>query len=164
MLTFVNLTVQYISDWTASGERDVYIDYDIETYPLQIMTDSVMGSEDWLYVTFYQADGSVKRGIKVKFTAPPSYWIGHCSSNEATFTAPEEQVRIWTYTMTDTSLILACNGVEIVNYLFSESTRDECVSQWIRDAGKIKFRSDSEGTDTASDKYRAKPTGKSIVI
>ena len=142
----------------------MYIDYDIETYPLQIMTDSVVGSEDWLYVTFYDADGSVKRGLKVKFTAPPSYWIEHCSSDWGTFTAPEEQVRIWTITYTDTLLILACNGVEIVNYMFSESSRDDCASTWSRDAEKIKFRNDSAGIDTASDKYRAKPTGKSIVI
>ena len=161
MLTFVDLTVQFISDWTASGEREVYIDFDIETYPLQIMTDSVVSSEDLLRVAFYTGNGSEAGGIRVKFTTPPSYWIDYCNPVWVTFTSiPDEQARTWTITETDTSVILACNGVEIFNYLFSESTTDNCVPTWSRDAVKMTFKSD----DTASDEYRTKPTGKIVVI
>ena len=138
----------------------MYIDYDIEDNPLQIMTDSVVGSEDLLRVGFYTQDDTYSGDMYVKFTDPPQYWIGYCNADWVTFTAPEEQVRTWTITKTETSVVLACNGVEIVNYLFSESTRDVCVSYWSRDATKMKFRSNSNGIDTASDKYRAKPTGK----
>ena len=146
----------------------MYIDYDIETYPLQIMTDSVVGSEHLLRVGFDTADGSSAAGLKVKFTTPPSYFIGYCSSGWpawVTFTnIPEEQVRTWTITETETSVILACNGVEIVNYLFSESTKDNCVPYWSRNAEKMMFRSDSAGIDTASDEYRAKPSGKQEIF
>ena len=139
----------------------MYINYDIEDSPLQIMTDSVVGSEDLLRVGFYTQDDTYCGDIYVKFTDPPQYWIGYCTSNSwVTFTAPEEQVRTWTITKTKTSVVLACNGVEIVNYLFSESTRDDRVSHWSTDATTMKFRSTGDGIDTASDEYRAKPTGK----
>ena len=142
----------------------MYIAYDIETYPLQIMTDSVVGSEHLLRVGFYTADGSSAAALQVKFTTPPSYFIGRCT-DWVTFTnIPEEQVRTWTITETETSVILACNGVEIVNYLFSESTNDNCVPYWSRNAEKMMFRSDSSGIDTASDEYRAKPSGKQEIF
>ena len=146
-----------ISDWTATGERGVYIDYDIETYPLQIMTDSVVGSEDLVWVQFYTDDGSDSVGIDVKFTDPPQYDIGYCTG-WITFTVPEEQVRTWPITKTATSLIFACNGVEIYNYLFSESTDNQCLPQWSKDAAKIYFTS----SDTASEEYRTQPSGKWI--
>ena len=128
----------------------MYIDYDIETYPLQIRTDSVVGSEDLIRVVFHTADGSNAGGIRVKFTDPPQYDIGYCTE-WVTFTAPEEQVRTWTITKTDASPILVCNGVEIVAY-------GSCVSQWSKDAAKIYFTS----SDTASEEYRTQPSGKWI--
>ena len=136
------------------------IDYDIDDNPLQIMTASVVGSEDLLLVGFYTQDDTYSGDMYVKFTDPPQYWVGYCTDSWVTFTAPEEQVRTWTITKTETSVVLACNGVEIVNYLFSESTRDDCVSTWSSNAVKMKFLSNSDGIDTASDKYREKPTGK----
>ena len=142
----------------------MYIDYDIETYPLQIMTDSVVGSEDLLRVGFDTADGSSASGLKVKLTTPPSYVIGYCTTWVTFTNIPEERVRTWTITETETSVILACNGVEIVNYLFSESTKDTCVPYWSRNAEKMMFRSDSAGIDTASDEYRAKPSGKKEIF
>ena len=142
----------------------MYIDYDIEDNPLQIMTDSVVGSEDLLRVGFYTQDDSYCGDMCVKFTNPPQYWVGSCNNDmEITFTAPEGQVRTWTITKTETSVVLACNGVEIVNYLFSESTRDVCVSYWSRDVVKMKFMSNNNDIDTASNKYRAKTTGKNYI-
>ena len=143
----------------------MYIDYDIETYPLQIMTDSVVGSEDLIRMRFFNESEAGAGGFRVKFADPPQYKIGWCSTDWVTFTnIPEEQVRTWTITKTDTSVILACNGVEIVNYLFSESTTDDCVSYWSRDGVKMKFMSEIDDIDTASDKYRAKPTGKNYIV
>ena len=149
-----------LSDWTAAGEREVNINYDIEDNPLQIRTDSLVGSEDLIRVHFRAENGTGAGGVRVKFTDPPQYHITWCSSHWENFTAPEEQLRTWTITVSDSSVILTCNGVEIVNYLFSESTRDDCVSHWNRDVVKMKFMSNNDGTDTASDEYRAKPIGK----
>ena len=119
-----------------------------------------MGSEDLLWVAFSAEEHTSAGAIYVVFTDPPRYWIGSCNTDWVNFTAPEEQVRTWTITKTETSVIVVCNGVEIVNYLLSESTRDNCVSRWSRDAVKMKFISNNNSIDTASDEYRAKPTGK----
>jgi len=146
--------------WTATGERGVDIVYEIETYPLQIVTDSVVGSEDLIRVGFYSED-SLGGAVYVKFTDPPQYSIGSCIySDWVTFAnMPVEDTRVWTITKTATSLALVCNGVEIFNYLFSESAKSNCVPKWSGDMVTIKFRSSSNGIDTASDKYRAKPSG-----
>ena len=150
-----------ISDWIATGERNVAIEYDIETNPLQILTDSVVGSEDLIRVGFLSED-SVGGAVHVKFTDPHQYRIGWCIQPDwVTFTnMPVEDTRVWTITKTATSLVLVCNGVEIFNYLFSESTNSDCVLQWSGDMVTIKFMSTTYGVDTASDKYRAKPTGR----
>ena len=137
------------------------IQYDLHNNPLQILTDSVVGSEDLIRVGFLSEDGS-GGAVFVKFTDPPQYAIGWCIHPDwVTFTnMPVEDTRVWTITKTATSLALVCNGVEIFNYLFSESTRSDCVPKWSGDKVKIKFRSSSSSIDNASDKYRAKPTGR----
>ena len=96
----------------------------------------------------------------MKFSNPPQYKIGWCT-DLVDFTAPEEQVKVWTITETETSVVLTCNGVEIVNFQYSDSTKNKCVPKWSSDATKIIFKDENNGggTDTASDKYRAKPTG-----
>ena len=95
----------------------------------------------------------------VAFKDPPKYKMSSCENYFATFTnMPAEETRVWTITKTSTSLALVCNGVEIFNYLFSESNRGNCMEHWSADMGLLKFWSDSQ-PDTASDKYRSKPTG-----
>ena len=136
------------------------IQYDLHNNPLQILTDSVVGSEDLIRVGFYPEDG-VGGNVMVKFTDPPQYTIGWCIFPDwVTFTnMPVEDTRVWTITKTATSLVLVCNGVEIFNYLFSESADSNCVPKWSGDMVTIEFMSDISRVDTASDKYRAKPSG-----
>jgi len=153
------------SEWIATGERNVDIVYEIETNPLQILTDSVVGSEDLIRVGFFSEDGS-GGAVFVKFTDPPQYAIGWCIHPDwVTFTnMPVEDTRVWTITKTATSLALVCNGVEIFNYLFSESTNSACVTRWSGDMVTIRFMSSDNVVDTASDKYRAKPTGNFLQL
>ena len=138
------------------------IKYDIETYPLQIMTDSVVGSGDVIRVGFYTEDDDGVGAIKVKFNAIPVWAIGFCTDGTGwvTFTLPEEQVITWTITKTGTSVAIWCNCVEIVDYQLSDSINNECVPHWSKDAVKMSFRSTVYGIDTASDEYRSRPTGK----
>ena len=139
------------------------IDYDIETYPLQILTDSVVGSGDQLRVVYLTEGSTGAGGIRVMLSDPPQYWIGGCT-DWVDFTAPEEQFKVWTITVTETSVVLTCNGVEIVNYLFSESEKENCVSRGSKDTTKIVFKGTTDGTDTASDKFRGKPTGTYYLV
>ena len=82
------------SDWRAAGERDVHFNYDLETYPLQILTNSAVGSGDKVYINYYSTD-NVATGIVLTFADPPQYQIGYCSNGYSYFTdgvIPKEQV------------------------------------------------------------------------
>ena len=104
--------------------------------------------------------------FKVKFSSPMKYHISRCTDgwtslpvqpNEEPTEVPTEEIdKIWTISKTATTLRIECNGVEVLNYLFSDSSYNDCVPRWGGDiVDKIKFKSD----DTASASYRAKPTG-----
>eukprot|EP00116_Pleurobrachia_bachei_P006279 sb/3466541/ len=69
---------------------------------------------------------------------------------------PVEVEKVWKFTKTETALIITCNNVEVLNYLFADSLDSSCVQKWGGDVVKeIKFDS---GSDTASDFYRAEWT------
>ena len=145
-----------LAGFTAVGTRDVYIEYDAEAAPLQILTDSAVGSEDRLWVKFYVVEGTGIGGVDIKFTDPPQYAIGYCTG-WTTFTMPEgEGDKIWTITKTNISISLSCNYEEIIYLLLSNSTHDECECRWSQNATKILFNS----LDTASQMYRPQPTSK----
>jgi hypothetical protein len=143
------------SEWT-----DVtldFINYDLEAHPLQIKTDSVVGSGEVVIVKLYAAagsHGSFIAGIKLLFNNPPKYYIYYCTSSYTPFpvTLPVEQDKVWTITETANAMKVKCNGEEVLNYLFSESADTRCVTKWSQDVEQIKFPS-----NTASDAYRAQP-------
>ena len=149
-----------VSDWT-DITRNVEIDYDLETHPLQIKTDSAAGSDEQVYVWHYTAAGSYIGGIRLEFSNPPEYYINYCINYWTPFpvTLPVEQDKIWTITRTASALKVECNGVEVLNFLFSESTDSRCVTWWSWDVGKIKFSS----FDTASDAYLSQPGMQTII-
>eukprot|EP00116_Pleurobrachia_bachei_P013957 sb/3474219/ len=69
--------------------------------------------------------------------------------------------KIWTITKTETTLIIRCNNVEVLNYLFADSFDTQCVTKFGGDVvGKIRFWK----TDTASDFYRAVPDCPAFTI
>ena len=60
--------------------------------------------------------------------------------------------KIWTITKTEAAFIITCNEVEVVNFLFADSSNSNCVPNLGGNTvEQIEFRSD----DTASDFYRA---------
>ena len=131
------------------------ISWDLEATPLQVKTDSALGSDDWIEVYVYDKDSNLKGGAGVRFTSPMLYGIGGCTPDWAELPVqPTIEVdMIWTYTKTDTAFIITCNGVEVLNYLFADSPiSTDCVSRWVGDVvEEIMFPS----TDTASDFYKA---------
>ena len=64
---------------------------------------------------------------------------------------PVEIDKIWMITKTETALIITCNGVEVLNYLFADSLDTNCGPTWGKDVEQILF---SSPQDTASDFYR----------
>jgi len=155
------LSLYHLSEWTTVDEYEVAIGFDLESRPLQIVTDSVLGSDELLRVEFQPEEGLMGHGLQVEFTNPPQYKIGPCTTGWVTFSLSDTQTRTWTITKTNNEAVsLSCNGVEIFNYLFSASSKDNCVERWTTDVVKMKFKSGSSGTDTASDEYREKSTGR----
>ena len=89
--------------------------HDLETTPLQIKTDSVVGSGEEVALRFYTADGESAGSIILRFSDPPPR-------------LPSEQSKIWTFTETATETAtettmetatevrITCNEAEVVTY------------------------------------------------
>ena len=145
--------------WTPV-KRGVNIPFDLEGTPLQIRTNSTAGSGDHIWLHLYDAQDGF---IFIRFTSPMQYSIGYCTTSwpDLPTQPPHDVDKIWTFTKTNTSFIISCNGVDVLNYTFSDSSRSECVPHWSRDVENIKF----DGYhDEASDYYRPLPTGQFFVF
>ena len=130
------------------------IPWDLEGTPLQIKTDSTLGSDEYIVVMMYKKDSSYIGSVQVKFSSTVQYYIGSCSTDltDLPVQPPVEVDKIWTITKTETAIIITCNNVEVLNFLFANGS-DSCVPRWGGDVvEKIKF---SSSWDTASDFYRA---------
>ena len=153
MLSIHELNLQ-ITGWLPV-QREVFIEWDIESTPLEIRTNSVPGSDDQVIVFFYPA-GGVAGGLWLYFTSTLKYSLSYCTTSRYNFpvTPPSAADKIWRITLTRTAgvrLVIHCNDVEVLNTLLSEATcsYSQWSTNWNKDVTKIKFHS----TDTASDYY-----------
>ena len=132
------------------------IDYDLEEHPIQIKTNSTVGSDEVVALYLYTAEDTFISNIRLVFSATLQYRINQCTGySNFSVDVPAEQDKIWTITKTDTAIKIECNDVEMVNLVYSDSSEDDCVAKYSQDVGKIKFLS----SDSASDEYRQKSTG-----
>ncbi|XP_063685858.1 uncharacterized protein LOC134819702 [Bolinopsis microptera] len=141
-------------------EREVKIEWDPESTPLEIKTNSVLGSNDHVYVFFYSAEGQLSGGVVLRFGSTPHYWLLYCSPSYTNFPVklPSTADKVWRITLTRTAgvrIVIQCNEVEVLNILLSYSTcrYPYWRSYWNRDVAKIQFHS----SDTASDYYGSQP-------
>ena len=92
--------------------RQQFIDYDLEEHPIQIKTDSIVESGDYLSLVLYPIDQDIEQYeiyFDIKFSDTILYWVGKCTSElYQSFAAamPLEQEKIWTITKTSTNLIV----------------------------------------------------------
>eukprot|EP00116_Pleurobrachia_bachei_P012374 sb/3472636/ len=98
-------------------------------------------------------NGSTISNVIVSFSSPMQYSIGYCTSSltDLPVQPPVEVDKIWTITKTETALIITCSNVEVLNFLFADSSESQCVSRWGRDMEQIMFIH----SGTASDFYKA---------
>ena len=136
------------------------INFDLENYPLYIKTDSVVGSDDLIWMYLYNAQGEVAGAIKLlPFQTSPEYFLRHCTLDRHNFPTalPSETDKVWKITLTRTSaevrLVIHCNDVEVLNVLINISKCNDWRDFWSRKVEKIDFLS----ADTASDFYSFKP-------
>ena len=133
------------------------INYDLEKYPLQIRTDSVVGSDEKLKVRFKRADGEFAGEVTINLRSPPQYAIDHCYTSWTNLPTalPTESDRTWKLTLTRTSvarLVIHCNNVEVLNVEISAGTcvNHEWSTFWSKKVQKIYFHPN----DGASDYYK----------
>eukprot|EP00116_Pleurobrachia_bachei_P004555 sb/3464817/ len=154
-------TVVLTTDWSAV-ENDVKILWDLERKPLHIKASksSKVGSGKKITVSVYDKDSSFIGGVSVMFSSPMQYWIGWCSDwTDLPVQPPAEVKNIWTITKTETGWIIACNNVEVLNYLFADSSDSRCVPNSGGDVvEEIKFE------NSASDFYSAEPHCPSFTV
>ena len=147
---------------TTSGNWTAVFPYiDLETIPLEIKTDSTIGSGDEVWVEF-TSDNSYVGEFGIYFSSTPQYYISFCMSyTDFPVSLPSDVEKVWRITLNRNSgirLLIHCNNVEVLNILMSDNT---CYSYsswstyWNRNVERIWFHH----SDTASDYYRAGQSG-----
>ena len=137
------------------------IPYDLEEHPLQIRTDSVLGSDEEVRVNFYTSGEDYTTTIGLRFSSPPQYFIQYCTSGFTNLptTLPEEQEKIWTITKGLAAITINCNEVEVLNLLYTDY--GGCVGKMEMDVEQMKF---TTSDNDASDAYREAPGGRGRCI
>ena len=83
-----------------------------------------------MHVWMFAADDSF-RGLRVVFKSPMRYLIESCTNWITLPVQPPEEVdKTWKFRKTATALSIECNGVEVLDYQFSDSSKSECVPKW----------------------------------
>ena len=134
------------------------INFDLENSPLQIKTDSVVGSNEKVSVTFYSGSSWVG-GVYLRFTSPPKYRLYYCGSLTYNFPTvlPSETDKVWTITKSKVSdeirVVIHCNDKEVLNVVLSDTTcsHSSWSESWSKAVDEIYF---SSAYNTASDYYR----------
>ena len=161
LLSIHELNLQ-LTGWLPVHKR-VQIEWDLQSTPLEIRTNSVLWSGDMVVVFFYSAEEENAGGVYLRFTFTLKYWLSWCSKLNTWInlpvTPPSATDKVWRITLTRTAgvrLVIHCNDVEVLNTLLSDATCSDSKwsTVWSRDVTKINFRFPS---DTASDYYGPEP-------
>ena len=115
----------------------------IDVAPIQIRTDSFVGSGDKLWLRFVKKGTDEGPGFWIDFTDPPSYILGYCTDH-VKFTMPDGP-RVWTINRENDRIKLDCNSVIIfdINYMKNNWLTDgveKCKSYWAKDLGAARFQ------------------------
>ena len=160
--------VRFSCKTTSGNWTVVHPEVDLETIPLEIKTDSTIGSGDEVFVEFYRSGGYNVGYVVIRFSSTPQYRIGSCTYSWTNFpvSLTTEVEKVWRITLNRTSgirLLIHCNNVEVVNFLMSSSTcsnyRSSYSTYWSGTVGKFWFHNEE---DTASDYYRAGQSGRTV--
>ena len=144
------------------------IEHDLESTPLEIKTDSELGSGDRVDLEFFDSDGDQAGGLALYISSPLKYHIPYCMSGYAEFdtTPPSDKDKVWRVTIDRKSstlvyLLIHCNNELVLDRGISSSRCDGSYDYtiWGREIDQIAFFV----TDTASDAYRPYKPGKCYV-
>ena len=125
----------------------------METFPLQIKTNSVLGSGDKSIIYFW--DDEIIAGIlTIAFDSELVYHLSSCTDESvqgiAVPTNLSDGGQLWTIRKSDKLLTIECNDALVLQYKFTSSGNENCVSKWSEDILAIEFSS----LDNASALFR----------
>ena len=102
-------------------------------------------------------------GVKVIFKDPPTFTIGYCAQETEFVIKNATTPRIWTFQKSTKSIVLVCNGREVVfNIDYTTSTLPHCGNMWSSDFEYMIFRNVLAETDNASDLIRKYTSGMKV--
>ena len=119
-------------------------DIALDVAPIQVQTNSLVGSGEKLWVRFVEKGTNDGPGFWVEFTDPPQYRLGYCN-DRSEFTMPEGPIRVWTISRENDRIKLDCNGVVIfdINYINNDwktNGVEKCKFYWANDLGATRFQ------------------------
>ena len=137
-------------DWTAVKPA-----VDLETTPLEIKTNSTLGSGDKVRLYFFNSKRKWAGGFRIHFSSTLQYLLDFCNliNHYTNFPSnpPTAVHKVWRISLTRTSsarLQVHCNNVEVLNLLPSETCdMSDWEDFWSREVEEIVF----DTLDTASD-------------
>ena len=140
--------------------RKEKIPWNPDSQTITVTTNSEAGSEDQVYVYFFDTDGAEKGDVFIYFGTETQYKIGYCSLDWTSFPAtllPAETKKTWTITYNYMErLVLHCNGVQVADVVLSSACDySSWEDYWGIKPTQMQFGMDGmDGiTDTASDTY-----------
>ena len=132
------------------------MDYRLEETPLEIKTDSELGSGESLRIFFAAGNKKYAGGFRILFQSKPKYYIPGCTKKYVNFPVelPSATIKFWRMTINrtpeDVQLVIHCNEQEALNLQLSDvCTRKIWRKYWVP-SRFIRFYK----ADTASDMYR----------
>lgn len=141
-----------------------HITWDLQKYPLQVATNSPIGSGKALKVMFYDKADEYRGAVWIKILDPqPKYTLKSCVGESADWednltdfpVAVEDdsmtQAKIWTFEKSATHFKISVNDKEVLEFAFADGL-EGCAGQWSADFGYIMF---STQPDAIGSQYRA---------
>ena len=148
-----------MTGWKAVQRGSSPFNHDLQAIPLEIRTDSALGSGDEMLLDFYSSGGEFAGGLSIRLTSDPGYYLDYCTEEWNSFPngLPTGKEKLWRIAVIKTSdlhkLQILCNEKKVLDFVISNST---CplplwnTFSWNNDIKKILI---SPG-DTMSDDYR----------
>ena len=145
--------------------RDKLLDFNLDSAPLELMTDGADGSDKSVHIMFFNKDsGNPAGGFELFFNSIPQYKIMSCTIGRLSIPKtcpPSGSQRIWRITKNSVSnekqLLLHCNDLLIVEMPISSCPDKSLKDAWKQEVTKIAFHATA---DTASQYHRPYNTSK----
>ena len=143
------------SDWNLIKRNELIL-HDLENFPLEILSNSEIGGNEFIRVTLFDANKARISHMYFDFREISHnfvYWEIMCKDAATRIyksDLPDTPNKVWKVTKTESFIRLQCNGQNVAEVNFDESSStlsDTCKDLAKQDVHYIRIRND----DTASD-------------